>query len=209
MKTTRKIARALALPVLGLLLLLTCLACPGGGAVLATATLTSFSVKMQINWQYDLASTGLTNPNTNTNGFNVNLSTVNGTGAAGTANLIYAVQITIAGGGNTTINVNSSPVSDWFGATIVMARVKFFFINLTTATSASSIAVGNAAAPIVNWISAPTSTIAINNGGVWLQGDTGATGYAVTTTTHDVLKVLNNDGSNTATLNLVLVGSTA
>lgn len=168
----------------------------------------SCTVTAGVAWQYSNAATGL-NATVNQNSFNYTATTTNGTGASGTANLIYALQTTIAGGGNLVINVSASPVTDWFGANIVMARVKFFFISLLTTTTASSVSVGNAANPIINWIAGTTPTIKINNGGVWLQGDPGGTAYPVTASTGDNLKILNNDGSNTATLQIAIVGSTA
>lgn len=170
------------------------------------ATLTS-TVSASVQWSYATALSTLVNP-TVQGGFTYSGSTTNGTGAAGTADLIYALQTTIAGGGNTTFDLAGS-LADWFGTTISMVRVKTIFCALSTATTASSIAFGNATNPLINWISAATSTIKILNGGCFLLASTGATGYAVTAATGDIVKILNNDGSNTATINVVFIGSSA
>lgn len=131
-----------------------------------------------------------------------------GTGALGTADLIYAVKTTIAGGGSTTLDL-AGTLLDWYGGTINMARVKYMYFNLTTDTTASSVSIGNAAAPLINWISSGTATIKLRNGGIFLLGGPDATGYAVTATTADGIKLLNDDGINTATTKLAVVGSSA
>ncbi len=205
-RTLRRLTRLLALAFLPLLTALLLLATPLGAIALGAATLV-WNLNVQTSWTYTSGVTGLSTAPVSQAGFTANLVTSNGT--AGTANLIYAIAGTIAASGNTVINVSATPVSDWFGTTIVMARIKVFFVNLLTTTTSSSIAVGNATAPLVNWISAGTATIKVNNGGIWLQGDTGGTGYPVTGTTADNLKILNNDGANVATYNLMLIGSTA
>ncbi|MGH8358116.1 MAG: hypothetical protein ACRESF_11540 [Pseudomonas sp.] len=211
MKALCLVARCVACFLLPLCVLLAFLYAPDGlsfSFLIGASTLTSFKINANVSWQYDLAATGLANPSTDTNAFSFADSTTSGT-AAGQADLIYAAQITIAGAGATTININSSPVKDWFGTNIVMVRISYFFINLLTSTTASSVAIGNAANPIVNWISLGTSTIKLQNGGIWVQGYSDATGYVVTMTTADQLKILNNDGTNTATLNVCIVGKSA
>ena len=145
---------------------------------------------------------------TNQSSFNASIALTNGTGATGTANLIYALQTTIAGGGNTTITLDSG-ITDFFGTGIVMVRCKVMFIALTAATAATSVQVGNGSNPFINWVGAAAHTIQIRNGGFFLLACADGTAYAVTASTGDVLKILNNDGSNVATLQIALVGSTA
>lgn len=172
------------------------------------ASLTSMRATAQVAWNYETAVPGLSGTTANSNSFQYSAATTNGTGA-NKADLIYAVQLTIAGAGSTTVNLSSAPVKDFFGTNIVMARIKFMLLWLTNLSAATSVAFGNAANPVINWISAGTATVKVNNGGVFLIGDPGATGYPVTAATADQLKVLNNDATNTATVNLAVVGSSA
>lgn len=206
MRTTKRIAGLLALPLLLALAMLAALAAPAG-VMLGTATLTAFKLTGSANWQYDLAATGLPSPSTNQNGFSFGLSTTNGTGAAGTADLIYFSQLTIAASSSTSLDLSGS-LTDVFGSTISMARLKVLYISHLTTTTASSITVGNATNP-VNLFSAATTTISIRNGGLMAYGDTGATGVAITGGSSDQLKIANADGSATATVALVAVGSSA
>jgi len=173
------------------------------------ASLTSLRVSAQVSWTYETAVTGLSGTTANANSFQFAATTTNGTGAGTTADLIYAVQLTLAGAASTTVNLASAPVKDFFGSNIVMARIKFLFVWLTNITSAVSVAFGNAANPVINWISAATATVKINNNGVFVLGSPGATGYPVTSATADQLKVTNNDATNPATVNLAVVGSSA
>lgn len=171
------------------------------------SVLSTCTVSASVNFTYSSTVTGLTNATANTNTVSFSTTLTNGTGAAGTANQLYFAQSTIAASGNTTFNVNTG-LTDLFGNAIAMARVKFIYINLATTTAASSIAIGNATNPLTI-LSGTTPTATINNGGVFLIGDPGATGYVVTGASHDTLKLLNNDSSNTATVNTLIVGSTA
>ncbi len=206
MKRARTLHRILALCLLPVLALFAVLALPG--ALLATATLTTFRAAVNVNWTYEKTVTGQSNTQ-NIGSFSASLSTVNGTGATGTADLIYTVQLSIAASGNSVINLSATPVTDFFGANVVMARVKVFFVSVLTTTTGSSAQLGGGSAPIINYLAGTTPTIRVNNGGVLLLGDTGGTGYAVTGTTADNFKILNNDGANTLTANVCIVGSSA
>lgn len=131
----------------------------------------------------------------------------NGTAAAGTADLIYGAQGTLAGAASVTLDF-SGGVTDAFGDTITMARLKHLFIHLTTDTTSTGLTVGNATNPI-NLFSAATATISIRNGGIFLIGDTGATGIPLGAAASDALKLLNADGTNTATYVIGAIGSSA
>lgn len=138
-------------------------------------------------------------------GFSYSQSLTNGTGAANTADLVYAVQSTLAGAANTTIDLAGS-VTDFFGSTITMARVKYLLIKHTNDTTATSITVGNGTNALALF-NAATATHSIRNNGVFLVGCADATGIAVSAGTTDELKLLNADGTNTATYQVSIIGS--
>jgi hypothetical protein len=177
-------------------------------------TLTS-QISASVVWTLSSTPAGYSAAIPATNTFSYNSGQLaNGTGAAGTANLIYASQLTIAASGNATVNLNGTPTTDPFGNNIVMARLKYLYANLLTAaqaavtTVATSVALGNATNP-VNLFSAATSTVTIRTGGLFLMGDSGATGIPITGGASDTLKILNNDGSNSAYVQLCAIGSSA
>ncbi len=169
-----------------------------------SATLTA-TVAASVNWVYAIALAGPINVNVQS-GFSYSQALVNGTGAINTANLIYAAQITIASSGNTSLDF-ATGLTDFFGTAIAMARVKYLYIHLTTTTAASSISVGNATHPLPI-TSAGTATIPINNNGILVLGDAGATAMAVGSGATDSVKIVNNDGALSAVINFVAIGST-
>ncbi len=164
------------------------------------------TVQATVSWTYTNALAGSIT-SINNSDFNASVTLTNGTGGAGTANLLYALQTTIAGGGNTTITLDSG-ITDFFGTSIVMVRVKVIFIALTTATTATSVLVGNGTNPFINWVGSGAHTVRIRNGGFLCLACQDATAYAVTASTGDVLKILNEDGVNTATLQIAIIGAT-
>lgn len=174
------------------------------------ATLTAV-VSASINWTYTNTPTGSTSGqlstiNSNTVTYSYSLSS--GTGALGTADLLYVLSTTIAASSSVSADLVGTAV-DAFGTTLSMARVKFMFLKHTSDTTATDISFGNATNPMVNWISAATSTVKIYNNGIFLIGSPSATSYALTGGSADAVKILNNDSSNTATVNLVIIGSSA
>lgn len=169
-------------------------------------TVNSIIVTAGVQW--DMYNTAVGFTTTNVSSLTYSKTLTNGTGANGTADLLYAATYTIAGAGTQNVDVAGS-LTDFFGNSIAMARVKFMMVKLASTTTATDISFGNHAAPLINWISAATSTVKIYNDGIFLIGGGGATQYAVTATTADGLKILNNDATNSATVNLVVVGSSA
>lgn len=167
------------------------------------ATLTA-SVSAGVSWVYTSGGTPASN---NSNAYAFSRSLTNGTGAINTADLIYAATGTITASNNTTVDLVGGS-TDFFGTTITMARLKYLYVENTNDTTSTGITVGNATNPI-NLFSAPTATHTVGNGGIFLMGNSGATGIAMTGAASDTLKLLNADGANSATYHLCAIGSSA
>lgn len=165
------------------------------------------STKALVSWQFDNALTGSITT-TNLSNWTYSKTLTAGTGGAGTSDLLYAIQTTIAGAGTLNLDL-AGTLTDFFGNTITMARVKIMMFHLTTDTTASSILIGNHASALINWVGAAAHTVRVRNGGCLYLACTDATAYAVTATTADAIKILNEDATNTATLQIAIVGSTA
>jgi hypothetical protein len=168
-------------------------------------TLAITQIKALVSWDYENILTGGNTSNINSQSFSSALT--NGTGAGGTADQMYMTTATIAASGNTTVTFTS--LANFFGTAISYARIKTMLIQLTTDTTASSILVGNGTNPFINWITPSTGAIRIRNGGCFLLSCLDATAYAVTAATGDLLKILNEDGANQATVKMTFVGSSA
>lgn len=174
-------------------------------------TLAINTLRAAIGWNYS-NSTSFGADTNNQGGITYTKTLTNGSGA-GNAQKIYVAAGTIAGAGTLNLDLAASLV-DVFGNSITFANIKVLYVELTTATTATSIKVGGAdSAPFVNWIvSDGTITdeepgVIVRNGGMFMLACTDATGYAVTATTGDILKLTNLDASNTATYRVCLIGA--
>jgi hypothetical protein len=178
-----------------------------------STTLTTKAIKVALSYDYENV---LTMGNTvASNQHTYSKSMTNGTGGSGTADLVYSTSTTIAASSSSNIDLAGS-LTDFFGNTLTFARIKILCVELTNDTTASSIKVGGASSNgFANWIgSAGTFAtdqpyVRVRNGGILLLGCTDGTGYAVTAGTADILKLTNEDGANTATIHLTIIGSTA
>lgn len=170
--------------------------------------LTINNVSALIDWQY-IDNTSITETSVNANSFRYSSGQMaNGTGSTTTADRVYFATLTIAASGTSSADL-AGGVTDVYGNTITMARVKWMFVWHTNTTTATDVSFGNATNPMANWISTATVTVKILNNGVFIIGAPGATGYALTGGSADAVKVTNNDGANSATVKWAFVGSTA
>lgn len=169
-------------------------------------TLTISNVQSLLSWSYETTQ-DWGNNTSQAGSFNFQDTLANGT-AADQADKIYIAQTTIAAGGTTNLDLAGS-LTDVFGNVITFARIKAIAFKLLTTTAASSVSIGGGTNPFINWVGAGTDTVRVLNGGCFLLFTPTATAYAVTAGTGDVLKLVNNDGSNIATYQIVLVGCTA
>jgi len=167
-------------------------------------TLTVPQISAGIRWTFSQTQTW-GDATSQSSAFNFNDTLADGTGAD-QANRLYVLQSTIAGGATLTLDLAAS-LTDVFGSSITFARVKTFYFELTSDTSSSSVTLGNSGtAPAPLWFGADDQTITIKNGGCFLIHAPGATAYPVTATTADKLLLTNDDGSNVATIKIVIIG---
>jgi hypothetical protein len=180
----------------------------------------SLSATFKASVFYDFANTdtlGITTDDQNTDSYS--LSTSNGTGANGTADLKYSAKYTINGNQSQDIDLAGN-LTDRFGATITFARIKCLHVRVlgTADDSASTggpvdVGGGTAGAQFVNWISVNTAKVRVGGsagrkGCLHLSCDD-ATAYAVTATTGDILRLTNVHATNAVKVAVVLIGSSA
>lgn len=179
-----------------------------------TVSVVSGSFAVSVNWNVQATNTGAA-ATTNAGSYTPKLSFTNGTGA-GNANDFVSVINTLAGGANTTLDLTSS-FPDLVGTSALSINtVRSILIWLlstaqtgpdgsTVGTASSSITIGNAATVQAFTAAAPnglivtnTSTLSIPNGGYLCFG-VGSAGGFTAGASYKNLKVVNADGSNTAT----------
>ncbi len=177
-----------------------------------TTALTIPSMGAKVLWTFeDVRAWG---NSSNSASFSYNKTLADGTGAS-QANRIYIYTSTLAPTTALVLDI-SGGLTDIFGNTITLARVKAMYIELTTDTAAASIAVGGQATlAFANWITSADTlandqpAVTVRNGGCFFLSAPDATGYVVTASTADLLRIYNNDAAIAATLKIVIIGSSA
>jgi hypothetical protein len=173
----------------------------------------SGQVQVSVNWDWENQLLSGINYK-DTFGFShTDPSQGNGTSSGGTVagvcDLKYNAQLVIAGAGNTTFDLTAL-TDTVFGGAINLVRVKLFFFELPISVTpqASSITVGAAASnPWLGWLGGTAPTFLVNKGMlVYVGFDPGAVGF-ITSGTSKVVKILNNDGTNSATVNVGFIGN--
>lgn len=136
----------------------------------------------------------------------------NGT-AADQADLIYLSSPTIAASGNLQLDLAGS-LLNVFGDAVVFARVKAVYINFQTTNTASGITVGGGTDgtgtnAFVGWFGAAAHQESVDKTGCFFKFRSDATGWVVTASTADIFRIENDDGSNSALINVAIIGASA
>lgn len=129
-----------------------------------------------------------------------------GTGA-GAADRIFTDQRTLAASATENIDL-SGALTDAFGATITMARVKAIIITAAS-TNTNDVQVTRPASNGVPIFMAAGDGIALKNGSIFAWADPGATGVAVTAGTGDLLTITNSGPGSSVTYNITVIGASA
>ena len=128
--------------------------------------------------------------------------------ALDTSDLLY-VSAADALAGSATDNVDvAGSLSDAFGTTLTYVKIKMLYIKNNSTTAGNTITVGGhaTAALLIFGTAAHTHTIGPN--GFMLLWEPSLAGKAVTATTGDLLKIL-NDTANNVTYDIAIVGTSA
>jgi hypothetical protein len=129
----------------------------------------------------------------------------NGTGA-NQADKLFTDTRTVTTGATDSIDLAGS-LTDAFGATITLARVKAIMVT-SAAGNTTDIQVARPASNGVVLFSAVSDAIVVKPGGVFFWAAPDATAIPVTGGTGDLLSIINAAGAS-ATYNIVIVGSSA
>lgn len=168
-------------------------------------SLTISSIRTGVSWTYTNTLTPSDTTNTGSLNFSDNLS--NGT-AVDTADLMYSAEATITAGGTLNLDLAGS-LTNFFGTTLTFARVKLFYLKFSSDNTASGVTIGNHAAPALLWFGAAAHTEHVEKTGFSFHYRADATGWPITATTADGIKIVNADGSNSAKIQILIVGCSA
>jgi len=98
---------------------------------------------------------------------------------------------------------------DIFGVAVAFARIKAIVIIAAAGNTNDVVLGGAAAAQFFGPFGAATDTIAVRPGGILVMAAPDATGWPVTPTTADILRVANGAGGTSVTFDIVIIGASA
>ena len=131
-----------------------------------------------------------------------------GTGA-GQVDRVFSDIRTLSASATEDLDLAGS-LTDAFGATITMARIKAVYV-LAAAGNTNNVQVTRPASNGVPWLLAAGDGIALRPGAfaLWGSGSADATGVAVTAGTGDLITFTNSAGTTTVTYTVVILGCSA
>ncbi|WP_405676907.1 hypothetical protein OG292_19890 [Streptomyces sp. NBC_01511] len=133
---------------------------------------------------------------------------VSGTGA-GKADKVFSDRRSIAASSSEDLDL-AGVLLDPFGATITFARIKGLIIS-TAAANLNNVVVGAAASAPWAALLGATHTLTLRPGASFavMAGAADVTGYAVTATTADLLKIANSGAGSAVSYDIVIIGASA
>lgn len=166
-------------------------------------TLSVNPITVQATWDYkETTSFGI--DNVNNGGFLYSKTFANG-GGADQADKVYVETFTLAASGTANKDLAGS-LQDTFRNTITFNTVKILYVELQTSPTASSILVGNSGVNAFLFGTVAADKVRVYNGGVLFLCNRNAAGYTVTAGTGDILTFTNEDGVNSASVKLIVIG---
>lgn len=95
------------------------------------------------------------------------------------------------------------------GATVTFARVRGIYVEAAAGNTNNVLVGGAASNGLINWVADATDKVVVRPGGFFMIASRDATGYAVTASTGDLLRIGNSGSGTSVTYNIAIVGCTA
>lgn len=164
---------------------------------------TSLSAQLKLSLSMALTQQSDLTVENSTGTFTHSLALANGT-SANQADILWSDQRTLAAGANESLDLNGTSLKDAFQTSVAMAKIKLILVENV---SGQAITIGGATNPLVGWVADPTDCVVLEPGGLFVITNPG-TGYPVTATTGDLLKITNAAGGATV-YNIIVIGTSA
>ena len=123
-------------------------------------------------------------------------------------NQIFSDTRTLTASATETLDL-AGVLTNAFGATVSFARVKGIYVKAAAGNTNNVLLGGNGVNDFVNWVGNASDILVIRPGGALLLMAPDATGYVVTATTGDLLKVANSSGGTEVSYDVIIIGSTS
>jgi hypothetical protein len=132
-----------------------------------------------------------------------------GTGA-GAADLIFSDTRTIAASGNDDLDL-AGGLTDALGNVLTFVKIKGLVVTAAAGNTNNVLVGGDATSTFLTWVVAEPDAVILRPGASFalFAGVADATGYAVTATTGDLLRLTNSAGGTTVTYDIVIIGTSA
>lgn len=137
--------------------------------------------------------------------WNPNYSFANGTGA-NQANQTFLDTRTLSASANESLDF-AGGLSDAFGTVLTMTRIKALIIQAAPGNTNDVLVGGAAANAITSLFGDATDVVKVKPGGMVMFVAPDATGYAVTATTADLLKIANSAAGTSVTYTIAVLAT--
>ena len=97
-------------------------------------------------------------------------------------------------------------LTDIYGTTRTFTIIKAIFVSAAAANTNNVLVGGSASNAFVNWVESATDIVTVHPGGMMMVVAPDATGFAVTASTGDLLKVANSSSGTGVTYDIIIVG---
>lgn len=130
-----------------------------------------------------------------------------GTGAD-QADQLWTDTRTIAASGTDDLDLAGS-LTNALGATATFARVRGLYVAAAAGNTNNVLVGGAASNQFINWVADATDKVVVRPGGFLLLANRDATGYAVTASTGDLLRIANSGSGTGVTYDIAILGCSA
>lgn len=130
--------------------------------------------------------------------------------AAGKADKIWSDTRTIAASGTDDLDL-AAGLTDAFGASITFVKVKAIIISAAAGNTNNVLVGGDATNTFLTWVESESDAVVLRPGATFalIAGEADATGYAVTASTGDLLRIRNSAGSTGVDYSIIIIGTSA
>lgn len=133
---------------------------------------------------------------------------LNGVGVAAADKLFTDVR-TLAASATESLDLSAGALTDPFGSVVTFAQVKAMIVRAADGNTNNVLVGGAASNAWATWAGDVTDVISVKPGGIFAIAAPGATGFPVTATTADLLKITNSGAGTSVTYTIVLLGASA
>jgi len=130
--------------------------------------------------------------------------------AAGAADLLFTDTRTVAASSDDDLDL-AGGLTDSFGTSLTFVKVKALVVTAASGNTNNVILGGDATSTFLTWVESEADAVVLRPGATLalFAGEADATGYAVTATTGDLLRISNSGAGSSVTYSIVIIGTSA